>query len=384
MTADTGDGISPDVRLVAKALRNRPARAWLAGGGVATSSLLVIMLVATLRGASHSVVAYVAQDGADLWITPPGADHFLRLSGVLPAALADSVRALPGVAAADVILRAFVAVSSRRGGEHFRLTLYGVGYRAPDGLGGPPAFEAGRPPRKFREVALDRAAARRLGVGLDDTVFVNRRAARVVGLTTGTNLLVTQFIFADATAIAAVSGFGGRASFIIARLAPGAHSDTVAARIRERFPDVGVFDRATFVANSQREAGAGYVPILVFVDILGVGAAAVLVALLIHALVENRRAELAVLLALGATPGMLARGLIREATRLVVVGGVLGAALARLLAIVLDRVYPVIPLHFDFGDTLWALAAFVACGTLASALPVARLGRVDPLEAFRP
>ena len=114
------------------------------------------------------------------------------------------------------------------------------------------------------------------------------------------------------------------------------------------------------------------------------GAAAVLVALLIHALVEDRRAELAVLLALGAAPGTLARGVILEATRLIVAGGVLGAALARLLAVVLDRVYPVIPLHFDVGDTLWALALFIACGTLASVIPVARLGRVDPLEAFRP
>lgn len=344
----------------------------------------MISLVATLRGAANTVVAYVGQDGADLWITPPGADHFLRLSGVIPAALVDSVRALPGVARADFILRAFVAVSARRRGEHFRLTLYGVGYHAPDGLGGPPAFETGRPPHTRWEVALDRAAARRLGVGLNDTVFVNGRAARVVGVTAGTNLLTTQFIFADAAAIETLSGFAGRASFIIVRLATGAHSDTVASRIRGRFPDVDVFDRATFVANSQRETGVGYTPILAFVDMLGVGAAAVLVALLIHALVEGRRTELAVLLALGAAPGTLSRAMIREATRLIVVGSMLGAALARLLALVLDRVFPVIPLHFDVRDTLWALVLFIVCGMLASAIPVARLGRVDPLEAFRP
>jgi ABC-type lipoprotein release transport system permease subunit len=58
--------------------------------------------------------------------------------------------------------------------------------------------------------------------------------------------------------------------------------------------------------------------------------------------------------------------------------------LARLLAVVLDRVYPVIPLRVEWADTLWALALFVVCGTLASAIAVARLGRVDPLEAFRP
>ena len=371
------------MRLVVRALRNRPSRASIAIGGVATSSLLVIALMATLRGAATSVVAYVGQDGADLWITPPGADHFLRLSGVLPAALTDSVRALPGVAAADFILRAFVAVSSRRRGSDFRLTLYGIGYRAPDGLGGPPRFSAGRPPETRREVALDRAAAHRLGVGLDDTVFVNGRAARVVGVTMGTNLLVTQFIFADAAAIEGMSGFAGRASFIIVRLAPGAHAGTVAARIRERFPDVDVFNRATFVANSQRETGVGYTPILGFVDILGIGAAAVLIGLLIHALVEGRRTELAALLALGAAQGLLARVLIREAARLIVVGGVLGAVLARVLALVLDRVFPVIPLRFNIGDTLWAFALLIACGMLASAIPVARLGRVDPLEAFR-
>jgi len=372
------------VRLVVKAVRNRQARAWFAVGGVATSSLLVISLVATLRGAATSVVGYVGQDGADLWITPPGADHFLRLSGVIPAALTDSVRALPGVADADFILRAFVAVSARRHGAGFRLTLYGVGYRAPDGLGGPPKFASGRAPQTRREIALDRAAAGRLGVGLNDTVFVNGRGARVVGVTAGTNLLTTQFIFADAAAIEALSGFAGRASFIIVRLAPGGNADTVAARIRDRFPDIDVFDRATFVANSQRETGVGYTPILAFVNTLGVGAAAVLVALLMHALVDRRRTELAVLLALGAAPQALALVMILEAARLIVVGGVLGAALARLLAFVLDRVFPVIPLHFDIGDTLWTLALLITCGMLASAIPVARLGRVEPLEAFRP
>ena len=344
----------------------------------------MISLVATLRGAATSVVEYIGQDGADLWIAPPGADHFLRLSGVIPAALTDSVRALPGVAAADFILRAFVAVSARPRGSRFRLTLYGVGYRAPDGLGGPPTLESGQPPHTRREVALDRAAARRLGVGVDDTVFVNGRTARVVGVTAGTNLLTTQFIFADAAAIEALSGFSGRASFIIVRLAPGASANTVATQIRDRFPDVDVFERATFVANSRRETGVGYTPVLAFVNLLGIGAAAVLVALLIHALVEGRRAELAVLLALGAAPGTLARAMIREAVRLIVVGSVLGAVLARLLAFVLDRVFPVIPLHFDVSDTVWALVLFIACGTLASVMPVARLGRVDPLEAFRP
>src|SRR5205814_1295148 len=80
---------------------------------------------------------------------------------------------------------------------------------------------------------------------------------------------------------------------------------------------------------------------------LGLLAATVLVALLVHAVVEERREDLAVLLALGADARALTGAVIREAVSLAAVGAMLGSAAGLVLRVVLDHVLPVLPLAFD-------------------------------------
>ena len=53
--------------------------------GIAISTLLVVVLMASDRGVSSDIRAYIAQPGADLWVTPRGVDNFIR-SGGLPIA----------------------------------------------------------------------------------------------------------------------------------------------------------------------------------------------------------------------------------------------------------------------------------------------------------
>jgi putative ABC transport system permease protein len=365
-------------------VRIGPRRFWIAVTGIALSALLVLTIAAAFRSAALGVAAYIDQPGADLWIAPAGTDNLIRSSAILPASYADSLRAIAGVAAADPIVRAFVSVRTHRGGVTRQFTLYGVGYRAPDGLGGPPALVEGVPPVKQREVALDRAAAFRSGVGVGDTIWVSGRAARVVGLTSGTNLVVTQFLFANLSTTIAATGYAGQASFIIVRLAPNRDPEILARELTARFPDVSVFDRRTFLGNSQREAAAGYAPLLALVDVLGIGVAAVVVALLIHGIIEDHREEFAILLALGVNTAPLTRAVAWHGARLILVSGVLGVALAIGLGAVLDRVDPVIPVSFGVQDVGLLLAVLGCTGIGAAVIPVLRLRRIDPLEAFRP
>ena len=370
--------------LIARGLRSRPGRFRLAVAGVGAGALLVVVLGAAYHSATESVVAYLAQPGADLWVAPAGNDNFIRSSALLPADLADSVRAVPGVRAVDPIVRAFVVAKSSRAADARRFTLYGIGYRAPAGLGGPPAFASGRAPLGRKEVALDRAAAHRLGARLGDTIWIAGRAAAVVGLTAGTNLLVTQFVFGNLATTAAASGFGSRASFLIVSAAPGADVPALALALETRFPDFEVFDGATFVANTQREAGAGYVPLFVLVNLVGISAAALLVALLVHGIMEERKTDLAVLLALGIEASALTRALVAHAARLVLAGGAVGVLGALALAAVLDRFNPVIPLSIGGRQVVLVLGLFGLAGIAAAWLPVLRLRHIDPLEAFRP
>jgi len=372
--------------LLLKALRGRRLRTALAIVGIGVIAQLVLVLFAVYRAPVASVRGYVGQGGVDLWMAPAGTDNLMRASGVLPIGVLDEIRKVSGVARADALLRIFVSATPPeevRGSAGARLTLLGFGYRAPDGLGGPPLLSAGRAPAASDEVALDRAAAHRLAVEVGGGVLVNGRPVKVVGLTSGTNLLATQFLFFDLGAAQRTSGLDQQASFVVVKLDADSDHAAVSRQLTERFPGVAVFERSAFVANSVREAVAGILPVLSLVALLGIAVAAVLVALIEHGIVEEGRTEIAVLFLLGSSPGRVALGLIAHAMLLVLTGGLVGAGFALGLSKLLDRMMPTIELAFSAGDLAMTLAVFTAAGVLGAAMPVARLRRIDPLESFR-
>ena len=366
---------------------SRRARAWLAAAGVGTSTLLVLALAAAFHSVQDAMASYAGQRAVDLWVTAPGSDNLIRGSprSLIPLELLDSVRKVADVAEAQPVLEAFLPVTALRPArDSSRLTLLSIGYKVPNGLGGPPVFAAGRAPRGLREVALDRVAAWRLGCGVGDTLLVAGRTLRVAGLTRGTNILATQFLFADFDAAAIAAGAAGRASFLLVRLAPDAEVDSVARAIEQRVPGLHAFSRARFLSNNEREVTAGFLPLLELIAILGIAAAAVLVGLLLHGVVEERRGDVAVVLALGADVPSVGLGMIVHALGLVAIGVVAGSAGAWILAAILDRLLPVVPLTVSAADALAIAVLFLVTGLAAALVPVVSLRRVDPLEAFRP
>jgi len=98
--------------------------------------------------------------------------------------------------------------------------------------------------------------------------------------------------------------------------------------------------------------------------------------------VERRRSEIAVRMALGAQPGKVAGGIVRDALSLVIIGLALGlpaaAAATRLIRTQLFGVQPFDPLLIGI------VIATLALVTLFSAwLPAARAARVNPNDALR-
>lgn len=374
------------LRALHQALRGRRVRSLLTGTGVAAAALLVLVLVAAYRSLASGVLTYAGQPSIDLWVAPAGTDNLIRSSALIGREAVARVREMPGVDRADPILRGFVTIepahASRRAPAP-RLTVLAVGYRAPAGLAGPPAIAAGRAPETGHEIALDRAAAFRLGVGLKDTVHVGGVPMRLVGLTRGTNLIATQFLFLTLGAARRAQGLSGVASFVAIHVAAGSDPAAVARALQAGGAGLAVFSRREFVANNLREATAGIVPVLAVLAGLGVAVAAVLVVLLVQGLVEERRGEIAVCLALGSGTRQVGGALMARALMLVLAGAAGGTVLAHLLQRILDRLLPTVELVFGLPDHAAVLAIFSVAGTLAAGIPVLRLGRVDPLEAFR-
>jgi putative ABC transport system permease protein len=367
--------------LIAKGLRRGRWRFAICVGGTAVSTLLVLVLFAAYRSASSGVELYTGQRGLDLWVAPIGTDNLIRSSGFMSGSSLDEIARIPGVARVDPILRAFVTVEAPDRSNGQRLTLMGIGYGTPNGLGGPPIIERGRAPKGTGEVAIDRAAAHRLGVDLGDSLAVNSTPVKVAAITSGTDILATQFLFGDIEAVR--SAVLRVVSFGVIEVAPGANAAEVASRIHRQFPQLEVMTRGQFTANSLREIAAGFRPMLLLVAILGIASAALLVAFLIEGVVEERRGELAVLLAAGATPATIGRGLMVHAAQLLLAGIALGAASAHLLAFAIDFIAPIIPLTFSLRDLLIVAVALSLSGVIAALVPLLRLKDIDPLEAFR-
>ena len=375
------------IAVLARSLHVRRSRAYLAVAGIGTSTLLVIILAAAFRSVRTAMAGYAGQSSVDLWVAPQGADNLIRgsFAAQLPLDLVDSIRTLEGVARADPLLKGFLPVYlPGTSNPDRRVTLLAIGYRTPDGLGGPPALAEGAVPSERQEIALDRAAAFRIGAAVGDSVVLGRIKVAVSGLTSGTNIVATQFVFGDFDAVASGLGSRSEASLILVQLEAGVIRDRVVRNLEERFPDVHVYPRDVFVRANEREVISGFLPLLTLVALLGTAAACVLVGLLVLSVVDERRSEIAVLMAVGVRPVPIARGVVTYVAQLLGLGIAIGLALAYGLTLVLDQALPTIPLSLSALDASIVAVVFSLAGIGAAFVPVVQLGTIDPLEAFRP
>jgi len=116
------------------------------------------------------------------------------------------------------------------------------------------------------------------------------------------------------------------------------------------------------------------------------GAALALVAVGLYALlalsVTERRRELGVRLALGATAGGLMRAVLVDASRLMVIGLTAGLALLALSGRVLQSVVFGVTAHDPVALSA-GVAVLIIVALAASAVPLRRAAKTDPIEALR-
>ena len=178
-------------------------------------------------------------------------------------------------------------------------------------------------------------------------------------------------------------GSDAAASFLLVELTDARDAQAAARRIAAAQPRASAFAAAAFVANNRRELSAGFLPLLVVVAIIGAGAAVLSISVVTRGLVEERRPEIALLLAIGASTRRVAGGMLAAAGALIACGAVAGVGLARGLALVLDLSLPTVELSPSPGDQLLAGLLAAGAGLISAVMPVVRLAGIEPREAFR-
>jgi putative ABC transport system permease protein len=216
------------------------------------------------------------------------------------------------------------------------------------------------------------------GTGLDQTMFLTFDTAYDIASKSGTQAASPLEIPADSISAALI------------KVKPESDPHAVAVQILQSVPGVTPIESANLFQSYRKQMTGLLKSILV---ILGVtwGLSVVLIALVFSMAANERRKELGVLRALGATRRFVFQSLLAEASLLAFFGGATGATVAG-LAIFLFRNLIMTSLDIPFllpspGLLLLQIGAGLLLAlfsvNLAAFLPAYRISRQDPAVAMR-
>ncbi|VAX06931.1 ABC-type antimicrobial peptide transport system, permease component [hydrothermal vent metagenome] len=216
---------------------------------------------------------------------------------------------------------------------------------------------------RYRVIGVMQSKGTVLGFDLDDTVYIP--AARAMALFNRDSLFEIDVLYAENAPLdKVVSG--------IQRILEARHGrDDVTITTQQQMLDVlgSVLNVLTFAV-----AAIGGISLLV-------GAIGIVTIMTIA--VNERRREIGLLRALGASRNQILGLFLGEAIILAAIGGFSGLALGLGLAQLLNLLLPALPVHTPWLYVLLAEISAVLIGLVAGVLPAQRAAKLDPVEALR-
>lgn len=314
--------------------------------------------------------------------------------------LLPAITGTPGVAAAELSRSTWVGFTA--GGENGTLE---VGAQPKDSRLQWRTLTRGVWPQRDDEVAIGQQTAQRVGVTVGDTIRVRTSAPipigggstpaditrdlRVVGLLDESASLFSDLqnlgvVAPSSTLLTNTSG-----EYLVIAL-PDVSADDLAAALQQRLPsDTEVMTSSAFAEQRLSELSGGIDVIRTM--LLAFGSIAALVGSMIISntfgiVVAQRRRQIALLRAVGATRQQVRRALLGEAVLVGAAGAVLGLVLGLCVAAVAVAVVGSLDAGLALRPLPLALAALagVAITVVAALAPARRSVVVSPLDALRP
>lgn len=366
------------VPLGTRMLTRDPGRFFVTVAGVGVSVALMLFLVGVYGGVRTESNGYVAGRHVTAWVAQRNATNLVRSSSFVRAGRASELEAADGVASVTPILRLITTL--RFAGRTYTAFVCGID---PAAAATVPDIAEGRGTLGAREMIVDRALARRAGLSVGDTLVVQGRPFRVSGISTGTNVIISQFTFTRLEDAQELLGFPGVVSFLLVQADRSVSAESVKATLRAAAPDLNVFTADEFTKNNLDELRGGLLPILATVALLGALVGAAVVTLLLYGSILERREDFALVKAIGAGRGFLRLLVLRQSLVVVFCGYFLGLFLYGALQPPVASLVPVLAMSLSIEWALLIAGVTLAMGASGSLLSMRKLERVYPGEVFR-
>jgi putative ABC transport system permease protein len=394
-------GTADFARYVLGSVRAQRGRSLLTVTGIAIGIATVVLLTAIGEGIHRFVLAEFSQFGTNLIAVTPGKTSTLGLSGAMistvrPLSLADAdaLKRVPEVAAVVSVVQGNAAVEAH--GSSRRTLVFGAGPRVPEiwamrpaiGRFLPEASGGGRPfavlgatlseelfgqrsplgarvrigGEPFRVIGVMERKGQMLGFDLDDTVFIP--VQRALAMFNREGLMEIDLLYDRAAESSAVAE---RVRQLLVRRHKG---EDFTVTTQDQMLEVlgSVLDVLTWVV-----ASLGAIS-------LAVGGVGILTIMSIA--VRERRAEIGLLRALGASRDQIMGLFLLEALLLALLGGFAGLIVGAGGAWLIGALLPALPTHTAWEFVLIAELGAAAIGLVAGVLPALHAAALDPVTAL--
>jgi putative ABC transport system permease protein len=380
-------------------------RSWLIGACALVVAGVVLSTAIVTYGARQSLHLALDRLGADVVVVPKGAETKMQgalLMGTptrkwMPVADVQKIATVRGVATASpqLYLESLSNASCCSASDMFVVAFdpatdftlkpwlekkLGAGLASGQAVGGKYVFvPPGQPGiRLYGSVLKLRGNFEPTGTNLDQSLFVTFETAQEVARLSSAKAVKPLVIPKDGV------------STVLVKVALGTDPEAVALDIASSVPGVAAIASPDMFA-AYRSQIAGLLRVLTVVLGLIVALALAVTALVFSMAAHERRRQIGVLRALGATRGAALVSFLAEAVILALAGAVVGVILGA-LCVYLFRALLVSALGFPFlFPPLGTLVALVAAGvaaalvvvSAAALLPVLRISRQEPADSMR-
>jgi putative ABC transport system permease protein len=385
-----------------RSLGRQPLRTGLSLAGIAVAAAMLLDMVMLSGGIDKSFTDLLLGRGYQIRLTPKGTLPFDTEATLSHASeIVAALRSDPAIESAGPVLG--TSIYGRVSDSLVTLFGYGIDPTA-QGLY---RLNAGRDltPGDTSGILLSSAAATRLRAAVGDTVtLVGRLDPQVVTASVGRRLVVRGSVrwlydYRGQPSVGTVLPLmqrlarqeaEDRVSLLVVKVRDGAAVAGVAARLRERFPQLEVNSVADLVVQFKRRL-VYFRQLSYILGSISVIVTVLLIATLMTITVHERLGEIATLRAIGVSRGTVVRQVVAEGTVLTVIGATLGILLGILTARRLDAIltsFPGLPAAFSFFvprlDTLRTAAiVLLVTGSLAGLYPAWLAARAPIARTLR-
>lgn len=389
-----GPGPLELMRIGARGLGGRRLRSVLTAAGIAIGIAAMVAVLAISDSSRASLLSVLDRLGTNLLTVSPG-QSFLGEDTALPEEAPGMIRRIGPVQAAATTT--FVQATVRRTdqidpGETGGISVWAVETSLLDTLGG--TLRTGRfldaASERFPTVVLGSVAARRLGiVDLDApvTVWIGDRWFTVVGILDALPL-APEFDRAALIGLPAAETYLGAdtaPTSIYVRADPSqidAVRSVLGATANPQNPEAVQVRRPSDALEARAAAATAFTALFLGLGAVALGVGGLGIANVMLMAVLERRAEIGLRRALGATRGAIATQFFVEAVLLAGLGGVLGVAIGAGIASAYSgsQGWPVV---FSGVAVAVGVGGAVAIGGIAGLYPAVRAAIVPPTDALR-